>query len=166
VHPVTATAVASDPDVISKAEFARRRGVTPGRVSQWISEKKIIGAAIVGEGRGAQIRESVAVAQLRTRLDPMQMTANGLSTNLAPPPAAEVLPFAPSPPAPSVTPPPVADGVEEKIKRARLEQIERQNREAQRDEALKAGQLTNVTLAKQVAGREAAHLVTMFEGSA
>jgi hypothetical protein len=62
-----------DPDVISKAEFARRRSVTPGRVSRWIGEGKIFGAALVGEGRSAQIRESVAVAQLRNKLDPMQM---------------------------------------------------------------------------------------------
>ena len=45
---------------ISKGEFARRRNVTPARVSQWLSEGKISGAAIVGEGRGALIDEEIA----------------------------------------------------------------------------------------------------------
>lgn len=169
-------AAAADPDVISKGEFAKRRGVSPGRVSQWISEKKILGAALVGEGRSAQIRESVAVAQLRHKLDPMQMTANGLTTNLASPaspaspiqapalpPIADVLPFA-APPAAPISPVP-DDSVEAQIKAARLEQIARQNREGQRQEAVAAGRLTDAAQAKQVAGREAARLVNLFEGS-
>lgn len=170
-------AAAASPDVISKGEFARRRGVSPGRVSQWISEGKIGGAAIVGEGRAAQIRETVAVEQLRRKLDPMQMTANGLTTNLAPPPpaspqpspsapplSADLLPFAPPPAAPT-EPLPRGDNIEDKIKRERLEQLERTNREGQRQEALAAGRLTDAALAKQIAGRETARLVSLFEGS-
>jgi len=170
---VISPAVNADPDVISKGEFARRRGVTPGRVSQWISEKKIFGAAIEGEGRSAQIRESVAVSQLRQKLDAMQMTANGLTTNLAsqmpsaPAPAAtvavaDVLPFT-APQAERETP--RDDSVEDKIKAARLEQIARQNREGQRQEAVAAGRLADATLAKQISGREVARLVTRFEGA-
>jgi hypothetical protein len=164
--------VANDPDVFSKGEFARRRGVSPGRVSQWIAAEKIFGPAIVGEGRNAQIRESVAVAQLRAKLDPIQMTANGLSTRLeapaSPTSSGDVLPFtSPAAVGGSGSTPnaPPLDGLEEKIKRARLEQLERQNREGQREEALKAGQLTDTAIARQAAGREAAKLVTIFEGS-
>lgn len=160
---MTASAVHADPDVISKAEFARRRGVSPGRVSQWISEKKIFGAAIVGEGRFAQIRESIACEQLRRALDPMQMTANGLSTKLdAPLPV--VLPFE-RPPADGAAPSPSPGTIEDKIKAARLEGIERQNREARRDEAVKAGRLTDLEVATRATGREVARLVNMFEGS-
>lgn len=160
---------ASMDDAISKAEFARRRGVSPGRVSQWISEKKISGDAFDGEGRNAKIREAIALAQLNRNLDPMQMTANGLSTQLKPlppSPSSTVLPFA-APAAPGAPPPtePLVDSVEDKIKRGRLEQIERQNREGKRQEAVDAGRLTDAGAAKAHAARETARLITMFEGS-
>jgi hypothetical protein len=54
---------------ISKSDFARVVGVTPGRVTQWISEEKIDGEALVGSGRDAKICVAVAVGQLRERLD-------------------------------------------------------------------------------------------------
>lgn len=159
-------------DVFSKGEFARRRNVSPGRVSQWISEGKISGAALVGEGRSARIRESIAVQQLRGKLEPMQMTGNGLSTRLdAPPPTADVLPLAPAAApsgAGSAAPPsaPLAgDTVEDKIKAARLELLERQNREKAREEAVRAGSLTDIEIATKVAGREASRLISLFEGA-
>ncbi len=172
---MTANAAHADPDVISKAEFARRREVSPGRVSQWIAAGQISGAAIVGEGRNAKIRESVAVEQLLKRLDPMQMTANGLTTNLKPAVvvAGAVLSFDRPPAADGATPlptdPPPPDdrldnSIEAQIKRGRLEQIERDNRKGQREEALAAGKLTDGTLASQAAAREAARLITDFEG--
>jgi hypothetical protein len=77
---------------IAKGEFAKRRNVSPGRVSQWIAEKKIRPPAFDGEGRAARIFESVAVAQLSRRLDINQRLGNGLATNLAP--------IAAAPPAP------------------------------------------------------------------
>lgn len=165
-----------DPDVISKGEFARRRNVSPGRVSQWLSEGKISGAAIVGEGRDAKIRESVACQQLRVKLDPMQMTGNGLSTKLdvaAPTPATssgDVLPF-PSPGStPGGQPPappsaPIGDTVEDEIKRLRRDGLRRQERDAQRDEAIRNGQLTDAIAAKAQVGRAVAQLVTTFEGA-
>lgn len=157
--------LAIDNDVFSKAEFARRRNVKPPRVSQWLDEKKIFGDAIVGEGRTARIRESVALAQLRKTLDPMQMAGNGVSTRLqpaAPAPIADVLPFAP-PAAPSAPSP--IDSVEEKIKAARLEQLERKNRDEQREEAVKSGRLTDLEVATRIAGREASRLINLFEGA-
>jgi hypothetical protein len=165
---VSLNAVSIDPDVISKAEFARRRGVSPGRVSQWLSEEKITGAAIVGEGRNAQIRETVAVEQLRKRLDPMQMTGNGLSTDLRRPAAAEILQFtlpsaASGPPPPAA--PPAGDTVEDEIKRLRRDQLARQEREGKRQEAVNAGRLTDAAAAKAEAARATSRLITMFEGA-
>jgi hypothetical protein len=165
--------LAVDNDLFSKGEFARRRNVTPGRLSQWLSEGKIFGEAIVGEGRNARIRESVALRQLKAKLEPMQMTGNGLSTKLDAPAAATtaaVLPLAPQaapPGAPSSPPPPIAggDSVEEKIKAARLELLERQNREKAREEAVRSGSLTDIEIATKVAGREASRLISMFEGA-
>lgn len=164
-------------DVVSKGEFARRRGVSPGRVSQWIAAGQIAGAAIVGEGRNAQIRESVACEQLRAKLDPLQMAGNGLTTILKPaaaaapvPTGADVLQFGPMPAAaasssPPPAPPAAGDTIEDEIKRLRRDQLLRQEREAQRQEAIAAGQLTDAGVAKSAAARETARLVTKFEGS-
>ena len=90
---------------ISKSEFARRRNVSAARVSQWISEAKITGAALAGAGREQRIVESIACDQLKRRIDSAQrLGGNGLTTRLdadpppqAPAPAAAVsstvLPF-------------------------------------------------------------------------
>lgn len=169
--------LAVDNDLFSKGEFARRRNVTPGRVSQWISEGKISGDALDGEGRSAKIRESVALRQLKAKLEPMQMTGNGLGTRLgaapaaSPPSAADVLPLAPAAtePAPTASPtsalPPlvIGDSVEEKIKGGRLEQIQRQNREAQREEAVRNGQLTEAEEASKQAAKNTVQLMATFE---
>lgn len=171
--------VAVDPDVISKGEFARRRGVTPGRVSQWLSEQKITGEAIVGEGRSALIRESVAVQQLARRLDPMQMTGNGLGTRLAPVTAQAIAAAAsaPAPPAAPIDALPLGDApqagaskpdgnsLEDRIKRERLAQLERANRDGARQEAVNAGLLTDAASAKQMVGRATAQLITRVEGA-
>jgi hypothetical protein len=162
-----------DPSVIIKAEFARRRGVKPPRVSQWIAAGQISGEAIVGNGRNARIRESVAVAQLRKRLDPLQMAGNGISTSLQPvsdpkPPAladGDILPFGPAPATSAPSSPPPTDSIEDEIKRLRRDQLARQEREAQRQEVVNAGRLTDAAAAKAAATRETARLVTMFESS-
>lgn len=67
---------------VSKSEFAALRGVSPGRVSQWISEKKIHGDAIEGEGRSARIVVEVACQQLGVTLDPVQAVANGQQASM------------------------------------------------------------------------------------
>jgi hypothetical protein len=164
--------LALDHDLFSKGEFARRRNVTPGRLSQWLSEGKISGDAIVGEGRNARIRESVACRQLKVKLEPMQMTGNGLSTRLEAseqPRQADTLPLEqPAAPSASDAPPSLTtriDSVEEKIKLGRLEQIERQNREGRRQEAVAAGRLTDADEAKAQAAKSTVRLVAMFEGA-
>jgi hypothetical protein len=73
---------AAEDETVGKAEFALRIGVTPGRVSQYIAAGKISGDALVGFGRTQRIRPEIAVAQLRERLDPSQMTGNGRKTRL------------------------------------------------------------------------------------
>lgn len=159
---MNAPALAGD-DVISKAEFARRRRVTPGRVSQWIAEGKISGEALVGEGRGQQIREAAACAQLRRRLDVTQSLGNGLATQLTPRLAeaeaantnGAVLPF----------PTPEASSVEDRIKQQRLEQLERQNREGRRQEALDSGRLTETAGVRAHQGRMVARLIGEFDGT-
>ena len=139
---------------ISKGEFARRRNVSPGRVSQWISEGKISGAAIVGEGRAALIDEAVACAQLDRALHVDQRFGNGLKTTIA---AAS--------PAPEIEIPPASSSVTDQIALQRLEQLQRANRQGMREEAVANGRLVDAAEARQVAGRETARLLTRLEGS-
>lgn len=144
---------------ISKSEFARRRKITPGRVSQYLAEGKISGDALDGQGREAKIVESIACAQLQSRLDVGQRLGNGLRTRLdaAPPLAtAPVLPF---------QPPSRGDAVADQIARERLEQFQRTNRREAIAEAAEAGRLTDTAVVAQVVGRLAAQMVTVFEGA-
>jgi hypothetical protein len=69
--------------LISKSEFARRRNVSPQRVSQWVAEGKITAPALVGAGRSAKINEAAAIEQLAGRLDTNQRQGNGIATRLA-----------------------------------------------------------------------------------
>jgi len=140
-------------DVVTKSAFASLIGVSAGRVSQFLSEKKIFGDALVGEGRCARIRVSVACQQLKRNLDISQRFGNGITTRLdQPSPVSEV-----GPP---------ADPIEEQLKREKLEQLQRLNRKAAREEAEKVGRLTDSDLARQQMGRIATQVVTIFEGSA
>jgi hypothetical protein len=61
-----------DPKIVRKSVFASMCGVTPARVSQWLSEGKLTGEALVGEGRSAKINVAIALGQLRARLDVSQ----------------------------------------------------------------------------------------------
>lgn len=79
-------------DVMPKGQFATLCGVSAGRVSQWISEGKIGGDALVGEGRTARIRVSVAQEQLQRRLDVGQRLGNGIGTRLDAAPVQALLP--------------------------------------------------------------------------
>src|SRR5215475_14332614 len=104
-------------EVVSKGQFAALRNVSPGRVSQWISEGKIKSDALVGEGRNAKINVAVATRQLRDSLDVGQLTGNGVGTRLdlplpAPPP--------PTAPAGEPAPSPPGDSIADAIKQERL----------------------------------------------
>ena len=109
----------SEPQIVRKSEFAALRGVSAGRVSQWIAEGKISGPALVGEGRSAQINVAVATQQLRASLDISQRFGlNGVSTRLG-----EETPVAAPPTAVlGEAPPPVVDSVETRIKAEKLRQ--------------------------------------------
>lgn len=141
--------------IVSKGEFARRRNVSAARVSQWIGEGKIHGAAIVGEGRSAQIDEELACQQLDQRLDIDQRhSGNGLKTTLltaAVPPAASDAPQVYT----------VADRIAEQ----RLELLQRQNREKATEEAVKLGMLCETADARQAAGRQIAQILARVEGA-
>ena len=50
--------------LLSKSKYAALRNVSRARVTQWISEGKIEGDALVGEGSRAKIKVAVADMQL------------------------------------------------------------------------------------------------------
>ena len=64
-------------EVLSKSEFATRRGVSPAAVSQWISSGRLSGTALIGVGRTARIDVAEAERQLAMTLDPGQQMARG-----------------------------------------------------------------------------------------
>ncbi|HWK96221.1 MAG TPA: hypothetical protein VNR39_12445 [Pseudolabrys sp.] len=144
------------PDVVTKSRFAQLTKVTPGRVSQWISERKLTGEALVGQGRSAQIRVPVALRQLRLRLDVDQRLANGIETRLdgAPVSAGNGVEDGPTS---------EADRLEEQIKRARLAALERQNRKLAEDEALRAGRFVLTDDVETRLGRIMADLFQRFD---
>jgi hypothetical protein len=143
---------------ISKAEFARRRNVSPGRVTQWITAGKIFGAALVGDGRTAQIDEAIACQQLNVRLDiDQRLSGNGLGTRLD----------LDTPPQPGdrQAPTPTSTTVERQIAEGRLESIQRANRKAALEEIVELGQLVDAAAARQQVGREISQLLVRFEGA-
>lgn len=164
-----AVPVQQDPDLVSKSEFARLANVSAPRVTQWIEEKKIHGDALVGEGRSAKIRVSVACQQLKRTLDIAQRLGNGIGTRLD-----LVAPAAPGPvpeadgatlPLQTQAPRSPADPIEDQLRREKLEEIQRKNRIAAKQEAESDGRLTDASLAQQQFGRIAAKTVDLIEGA-
>lgn len=181
------TAAAPGAELVeSKTAFAARCNVDKSAVSHWIDSGRIDSAALVGEGRGAQVRVAVALEQLRRRLDISQRLGNGLSTRLdndAPAPngnGRKISPLAPSPAdeggegaalaadAPIAAAQPAAprvDTIEDQIKRERLEGIQRQNRKLAEDEAARAGRLTDAGQAAVQMARIARDILSTFEAA-
>jgi hypothetical protein len=174
--------------VVSKGEFARLSNVSAGRVSQWISEGKLTGEALEGEGRSAKIRVPVAVQQLRGRLDMSQRFGlNGLSTRLdrdrresaepsqasgAPPAREEADEGVVKLDRPEVSElprafaaPPAQDSVEEKLKLQRLQQAELQTRRLIEQERVRQGLYVETQQARAETQRALGDLLKMFEGA-
>jgi hypothetical protein len=149
-------------EIVSKGRFAELRNVSPGRVSQWISEGKIKPNALVGEGRNAKIDVAVATLQLRGSLDVSQSAGNGLGTNLdLPAPAAAPVAEAAKP----AEPPPVADLIAEQIKQEKLAQLRRANRQRAEEEAARSGRYIETADAVRQLGTIASQMMSMVEGS-
>lgn len=142
-------------ETATKAQFAAMIGVSPGRVSQYISERKLGPAELEGEGRAAKVRIGPALQALKIRLDAGQMTGNGLATKLSPPrrPQADV-PSAPS----------VSDDLDLKFKQAKLAEQESRNRKLAEEERARAGVYVLADDAKAETVRMAAQMLQAFEG--
>lgn len=145
--------------VVRKSEFAKMRGVSPGRVTQWITEGKIGPDALVGEGRSAQINAPVALAHLRERLDVDQRFGlNGVSTRLDNP--------APLLPPPGVAAPrEITDSAETQIKAEKLTQAQIQTRRMLQEERAARGVYVRAEEARAEYARIAADFLKTFDGA-
>jgi hypothetical protein len=118
---------------MSKGDFARECNVTPGRVSQWLSDGVIGRDCLDGEGRNARIIVDRAKAQIALRRDPGQAMGNGLGTRLD---------FGPTEPSGDEPERPAKrDDVAHQIQLERLEQEKRRNRRETIDEQERLGSL-------------------------
>ncbi|WP_341857992.1 hypothetical protein [Sinorhizobium medicae] len=126
-------------DIMTKSAFAAHVGVSAGRISQYIAERKIFGDALEGEGRNAKIRASVAVEQLRKTLDPSQrFGANGAATRSAPAPVASELSFD-VPEKPKAKPTVIVDPFIDEVAAEKLKQQKITTARLEREEALELG---------------------------
>lgn len=155
---------------VSKGEFAALIGVSPGRVSQYLAEGKISQAALQGVGRSAKIIVEQAKADLRLTLDVGQRLGNGIETRLdASPIVSPPAMAAASAPALGIdaggsTSQPRIGGLDEQIKQAKLEQIQRANRNAAKAEAESKGALTETEASRQAMTKVASSMLLVFEG--
>lgn len=150
---------------VSKGEFAAICGVSAGRVSQWISEKKITPEALDGEGPRARVKVQIAQAQLRSRLDVGQRFGNGLKTRLRAPLARAAAEAAPTQAPPQEVEAPAFDSVDERIKREKLAEIERRNREQARKELAARGEYVRADDVKVGYDQVATGMINVFEGA-
>ncbi len=141
-------------DIVTKTAFASLGGVSPGRVSQFLSEKKIFGDALVGEGRRARIRVSVAIEQLRRNLDLDQRLGENGRVQL------DVSAVAAAPGSNDAPP-----TIEDDIRRQRLEQLELANEKAREEKAARAGIYVKAADVRQELGRTAAQMIAVFDGA-
>ncbi|MDP1642731.1 MAG: hypothetical protein Q8L59_11150 [Phenylobacterium sp.] len=180
---MSAAALAATEEVVSKGQFAILIGVSPGRVSQMISEGKIDGDALSGEGRSAKIRVEVARAQLRERTDLGQRLGNGLETRLdgslpfsghAPltegaPDNAPRLAGAGEPsrfPSPTHAPPPgPTDPVADRLKQLKLSDAERRERQALEGDLARRGAYVRSDQSRAAMVGVAQSMLNVFEGS-
>ena len=141
---------------ISKSAFAEEVGVTPGRVSQWISAGQIHGEALVGSGRKARILVDIAKAQLQSKLDAGHRVRAGKRAQLDGS-------FTLQPTSPANPSRPVLSDVEQQIQAERLEGFRRDNRRKAEDEAARRGRYTLAADSSKAMGRLAAMLIGLFE---
>jgi len=149
--------------LLSKGDFARHIGVTPGRVSQMIAAGLIGADALEGDGRTAKVIVEKAVEQIKLRRDVGQATGNGLLTRLDAKPAADDGGGDADGLADSLDD---ADDVARLIQLQKLEEIERRNRIAAVGELRDIGRLVAVDDLRREAGRLAQDVMNVFLGMA
>jgi hypothetical protein len=134
-------------EVVSKSTFAALASVSPARVSQWISEGKLSGDALVGDGRRAGIRVTVALEQLKRRLDTIRHVSASDRSELGLNSEDER-----------------AAGVDADLKRERLTQLRLQNQRALEEQLLRSGRFMLAADARVEMGRFAKKMIIIWQG--
>lgn len=147
-------------DILPKGKFAELINVSAGRVSQYITERKIYGEAIVGNGRSAKINVPIAQQQLRKTLDVAQSLGNGLDTDLG-----SIVQSAPgSTESRSAEDLPATSSVEDQIRAEKLKTEQLRVRRLEEDEALRQGRYVLANDARAEQTRQAGLMLKVFEG--
>lgn len=130
--------------LMSKSEFARHIGRSPGRVTQMISEGTIGADALEGDGRNARIDVDKAMRQISLRIGTGRSVGSRLDLVAAA--GGE------------------ADKLNHQIKVEQLETLQRRNRQAALDEYRGTGQLIHVDHMQQELRRSLQEVVAGYEG--
>jgi hypothetical protein len=138
-------------NTVTKGEFARLVNLSPGRVSQMISEGKLTDC-LVGEGRDARIDAGKAIEKLKLRRDPGQALGNGAKATLAAPAAV-----------PSAQPT-ESDDISLKLQRAKLQEAEFRNRKLREEERAREGYYVRAEDVQAETAKLATRLLQLFEG--
>tara|TARA_A100000171_G_scaffold6710_2_gene5210 strand:+ start:17332 stop:18000 length:669 start_codon:yes stop_codon:yes gene_type:complete len=149
--------MASSSDVVSKSEFARLIGVSKPRVSQLISEGKITGDAISGEGRSAKIVVSVARDQLNASLDLDQRAANGRAELSLDEAATGGLVEGVSDPIPK------SPSTDDLYKQQRLRKIQHENEELEEKRRERKGEYVRADSVRSTVSRHVGNMIDEFE---
>lgn len=152
-------------EIVSKSRFAEIIGVSPGRISQYITEGKISRSSMVGEGQRAKIDVEAAKADLRRTLDVSQRLGNGISTRIDAGAASTRETIAsvgePSAPAPAAAEPP--RGIDQELKLEKLLKMRRDNRNAAIEDAKGRGELIATVDAQAEMTKVAVAMMQEFE---
>lgn len=140
---------------MTKGDFAAAIKVSPGRISQYITEGKIHGPALAGEGRSARIVASIAMHQLQRTLEPNQRFGANGSALKSPTDMFAAEAKAPSKPASPSVAPQIDELAELRIRRERVA-----TERAEREEQLEIGRY----MLTEEARRENAKAVAMAFG--
>lgn len=159
--------------IATKKAFAADLGVTPGRLSQYLAAGQIHGSAIVGTGHRARIDVDVAKGQLRRNLDCSQSTGQNARAKVngqkpckdgREAEAAATIPVdvAGDSPAP---PDAFEDTLEDRIKVARLAQLNLSNQKASDAARARSGVYMETASARQEIGRVSIKFIGLFEAA-
>lgn len=149
--------MAASSDVVSKSAFAQMIRVSKPRVSQLISEGKIHGPAIQGEGRSAKIVVAIAKQQLSAGLDLDQRAANGTADLTG---ADQETFQSGAPPIEAVPREPTTDDL---YKQERLRKIQRENEDLEEKRREKNGIYVRADAMRSTVTRHVANMIDGFE---
>lgn len=154
------------PAILPKGEFAKLINVSAGRVTQYITEGKLHGPALKGEGRGAKIVVDIGLRQLRRNLDDGQMSGNGLDTRLGP--VMQPVPVVAQAPRPAPTDEDLTGGagdmLSDQIKVEKLKEIRGKNRRQEEEERQRRGIYTPTADVVRALQRLADGMMQDFDG--